>query len=236
MFKRLLFKQVLLIIFSFLVLLAVLNTPVFAAGNIQFISDQNSEKEIVIKTGDKLMLDKKWYSYKFEVNPGRTLGAAKMQPVDAEEYEAALNEVSFPLEAVGQYKVYFLNYRLKNYSSAMALSFKDDSAVVFGTYYPLSASRLHQLAAHELGHQVDFCLMSSSKWREYKRLRGLENKKVYNDQSTVYENRPQEIFAEDFRLLFGGETARIIPHLNEELPDPGTVSGLKELFLELASA
>lgn len=33
------------------------------------------------------MLDKEWYSYKFEINPTDNLGNLKMQTVDAKGYE-----------------------------------------------------------------------------------------------------------------------------------------------------
>lgn len=223
------------LIFTLLIISLILTTPALAAGNIQYISEQASEKQIVINTGDKLMLDKQWYSYKFEINPQKNAGNLQMQSVDAKGYEEAINQVSFPLEKIGEYKVYFLNYRLKNYPTAMGLSFLDDSCVIFGTYYKLSPERLHQLAVHELGHQIDFKLMNSSKWNQYKQLRGITNEALYNNNSSEHPDRPQEIFAEDFRMLFGGEAARKIPHLNKKLPAPENVKGLKEFMLSIAA-
>jgi len=217
-----------------LISLLILSSPALAAGNIQFISEQASEKEIVVKSGDKFMLDKEWYTYTFEINPVKTAGNLQMKSVDPAKYGEALNQVGFPLEAVGRYKVYFLNYRLKNYASAMALSFLDDSVVVFGTYHEYTPEKLHQLAVHELGHQIDFKLMSTEKWNRYKGLRGITDGSKYNNNSPVHADRPQEIFAEDFRLLFGGETARKIPHLNEGLTSPDQVKGLKEFMTGLA--
>lgn len=213
----------------------ILSTPVLASDNIQFISGISSEKEIVVKSGDKLMLDKEWYTYSFEINPEKEFGPLKLQPVDPVGYKEALDQVNFPLEKLGTYKVYFLDYRLKNYASAMALSFMDDSVVVFGTFFAYTPEKLHQLAVHELGHQVDFSLMDSEKWNEYKRLRNITNSSVYHNTSDVHADRPQEIFAEDFRLLFGGETAKKIPHLNQKLPSPDTVRGLKEFMAKLAA-
>lgn len=209
------------------------SVPALAAANIQLIDDQISEKELVVKSGDKMMLAKAWYTYSFEVNENRTAGSLEMKAVDKTGYEKALSEVTFPLEAVGDYKIYFLDYRLKNYAAAQALSFMDNSCVVFGTYYDLSLDKLHQLAVHEMGHQVDFHLMTGAKWSEYNKLRGLTDSAKYNNTNSTYENRPQEIFAEDFRLLFGGENARKITHLNKTLPHPETVQGLKDFYLSL---
>jgi hypothetical protein len=224
------FKSILL---SCLIILT-LGVNAYAADNIQLINADDSNKDIVVKAGDKLMLDKTWYSQKFEINPTNAQGDRKMLAVDQTEYRTALNEVNFPLAKVGAYKVYFLDYRLEDYASAMALTFKDDSTVVLGTYYPYSKSTIHQLAVHELGHQVDFQLMDSSKWETYKKLRGITDSSIYNNYTDVYENRPQEIFADDFRLLLGDEEAREAEHLNTKLPNPESVPGLKEFFLSLA--
>lgn len=207
--------------------------PAYALSSIKFIDSGLSEKELVVNKGDKLLLTKEWYHYKFEINENIRLGTVEMKAVDGAEYEKALAEVQFPLEAVGDCKIYFMCRRLKNYPSALALSFPDGSTVVFGTYYTLSAEKIHQLAVHELGHLIDFRLMNEGKWKEYLKLRGLTDTARYNNAGNVYENRPQEIFAEDFRLLFGGDTARKIPHLNKSLPHPQTVQGLKEFYLSL---
>lgn len=215
-------------------IILIFGVNAYAADNIQLLNADDSNNNIVVKAGDKLMLSKTWYSQSFEINPINTQGNRNMLVVDQNEYRAALDEVNFPLAKVGNYKVYFLDYRLEDYASAMALTFKDDSTVVMGTYYPYSKSTIHQLAVHELGHQVDFQLMDSSKWETYKKLRGITDSSVYNNYTDVYENRPQEIFADDFRLLMGDKEAREAEHLNTELPNPESVPGLKEFFLSLA--
>lgn len=222
-------KSVILVI---AILLLNINT-VFASDNIQTFRSDISDKELLVQSGDKLLLSKEWYGYEFEVSPSNTAGPLKMQAVDDAEYMAALREVQFPLEAVGEYKIHFLTYKLKNNFSTLALSFEDGSVVVFGTYAALSQEKLHRLAVHELGHEVDFSLMNNEKWTEYKKLRGISNEKVYNNYTEVYENRPQEIFAEDFRLLFGGDASVIAEHLNSELKSPDQIPELKEFFLSL---
>ncbi len=218
-----------------LCLLVIFSSPVQAAGNIQYYSPSQSFGEIIRQEGDKLYLSKEWYGSRFEINPVNVKSGLPMKPPEREEYQKALEETVFPLEKLGTYKVYFLNYRLNQYPAALALSLRDDSVVVFGSYYPIGAAKVHYLAVHELGHQVDFKLMDQASWQRYLELRGLSDIQKYNNSSPVYENRPQEIFAEDFRLLFGGETARKTPHLNRELPDPGKVTGLKEFFWQLAA-
>lgn len=202
------------------------------ADSIQYLSGPSAQ-ELFVREGDKLFLTKTWYNYRFEVNTKIADNALQMSQADSVEYEEAMSEVAFPLSSIGEYKIYFLNCRLANYPSALALSFLDDSTLVFGTYYPLPKAKIHQLAVHELGHQVDFKLMTPARWKEYLKLRGLTDREVYDNAGSIYENRPQEIFAEDFRLLFGGAKAREIPHLNRSLPDTAEVPGLKDFFLSL---
>lgn len=217
-----------------IVLIALfMSSNVLAQTNIQYINAMASKQELLINKGDKLFLDKQWYNYTFEINPRNTIGKTTIKEVDSKEYQIALNEIDFPLEKVGEYKIYFLNYRLKDFPTAQAVSFKDNSAVIFGTYYPLDKAKLHQLAVHELGHQVDFKLMDPGKWNEYIQLRGLTDSAKYNNSANTYEDRPQEIFAEDFRILCGGEIAAQIPHLNKKLPEPKKVPGLEEFFTRL---
>lgn len=222
-------------IIRYIIILQILTIPVgaVAADNVQIIDSQLSEKELVVKNNDKFLLDKDWYNYEFELNPVKEAGNLALQAVDSEEYMKALEEITIPLEKVGNYKIYFMEYKLKKFYSALALSFKDGSAVVFGTYHKLSAEKIHQMAVHELGHHLDFQFMDKEKWREYKKLRAITNENKYNNSSKVYMNRSQEIFAEDFRLLFGGELAVKIPHLNKDLVHPSKVEGLKELYLSI---
>lgn len=222
-------KSVILVI---IILLLHFNN-VFASDNIQAFGSDISEKELLVQSGGKFLLSKEWYGYEFEISQSNTIGILKMQAADDEEYMRALQEVQFPLEAVGEYKIHFLTYKLKNNFSTLALSFKDGSTVVFGTYAAYPQEKLHRLAVHELGHEVDFSLMDDDKWKEYIKLRGIGGGTVYNNSTEIYENRPQEIFAEDFRLLFGGEKARTAAHLNSELKSPDQVPGLKEFFLSL---
>jgi hypothetical protein len=204
-----------------------------APENIKLVDNKTSASELILIQNDKKMLAKQWYTYKFEVDTERTNNQPAVYPVDRMEYQNALDRVAFPLEKIGEYKVYFLDYKLKNYSAALALSFLDDSVVVFGSYYQLSQEKIHRLAVHELGHQIDFQLMNPESWRKYREIRGLTDETVYNNRSLSSEKRPQEIFAEDFRLLFGGEEALKVPHLNQELKNPNLVPGLKELYLSI---
>jgi hypothetical protein len=72
----------------------------------------------------------------------------------------------------------------------------------FGTYLASYA------VAHELGHAVRCKLVPGRSLLDYLKFRS--NGKA---GSTGWANDPEEIFAEDFRWLFGSRTARQIPYL-----------------------
>ena len=66
-------------------------------------------------------------------------------------------------------------------------------------------------------------------------LRGIADLATY-DASARHENRPHEIFAEDFRVLFGGALAVGSGSIeNAALVSPQSVSGLREFLAGLAS-
>jgi hypothetical protein len=100
----------------------------------------------------------------------------------------------------------------------------------------IDPSLVARTAAHELGHvfQCRFAPRESgTAWQEYLALRGIDDGAVYaEDAPRAF--RPTEIFAEDFRYLFGGDEARSADGIeNSELPLPDAVPGLEEYFLAL---
>jgi hypothetical protein len=71
------------------------------------------------------------------------------------------------------------------------------------------------VAAHEVGHVVRFGFFSDSDLREYLKLRGLEGA----ERKSRFDD-PEEIFAEDFRWLFGTERANQVEY-RPSCPEPG---------------
>lgn len=86
--------------------------------------------------------------------------------------------------------------------------------------------------AHELGHAVHHLRLPedpSRGWELYRRLRGLRPE--IHHEGAAHRDRPREIFAEDFRRLFGGTRADYSgSHENHDLIDPARVPGLREFF------
>ena len=94
---------------------------------------------------------------------------------------------------------------------------------------------IHYIVAHEIGHVVQHLLMPESRmdlWGRFAALRGLD----LEDKGTSVDHawRPAEIFAEDFRVLFGGELAYCGGNIeNHDLIGPERIQGLREFMLSL---
>jgi hypothetical protein len=88
---------------------------------------------------------------------------------------------------------------------------------------------------HEIGHIIHHALMPGSRrdlWQAYAGLRGLPSTEVLPGAS--HASRISEIFAEDFRVLFGGSRARCGGEVeNHDLTSPESVDGLREFMLSL---
>jgi hypothetical protein len=94
---------------------------------------------------------------------------------------------------------------------------------------------VHYTVTHEIGHVVHNLMMPDSRrdlWTEYSRIRGLPETASFTGE---HASRLHEIFAEDFRVLFGGELAQCGGQVeNHGIAQPGEVTGLRDFMLELA--
>jgi hypothetical protein len=94
------------------------------------------------------------------------------------------------------------------------------------------------IVAHELGHVFHnrYLPAGSNHWNEYRALRGITDAGAFND-SAPHANRPREIFAEDFRVLFGGRDAYFDGHVeNTQIVEPGLVAGLPAFYLAVVTS
>jgi hypothetical protein len=93
------------------------------------------------------------------------------------------------------------------------------------------------IIAHELGHVFHnrYLPAGSPRWDEYRSLRGISDAAVFHNAAS-HANRPREIFAEDFRVLFGGRDAYFDGHIeNAGIAEPEAVAGLREFYLSAAN-
>jgi len=103
---------------------------------------------------------------------------------------------------------------------------------------PVSAAAVHFTVVHEIGHLYQYRWLPDTDvtgWKQYAALRGIADTSVYSE-SAMHANRPHEIFAEDFRFLFGGQQSNYSGGIeNAALALPSQVAGLTEFMTELAA-
>ena len=174
--------------------------------------------ELVTSTGDPAIL-----------NPGD----GSFHSFDEAEVRAALSALRFPLDGVSG-EIFLLPYpRRAGLESAAGPGL----ILLAPGVRPLSAEHQHAELVHEMGHLVQYRLMpdaATSAWTDYRRLRGIEDADLYNAAS-AHPDRPHEIFAEDFRVLYGDPLANYSGTIeNESLTPPAQVAGLRAFLDRLA--
>ncbi len=94
------------------------------------------------------------------------------------------------------------------------------------------------IVAHEFGHVVHNAWLPEGdrRWSRYRALRGIDDVARFCDDAP-HAYRPREIFAEDFRVLFGGDEAAFGGVVeNPELPSPRDVPGLYDWMEALGTS
>jgi hypothetical protein len=160
-------------------------------------------------------------------------GDGSFHPADEATVYASLQEIPARYLRPLQVEIYILPY-----PRAGRLSSSADSRAIYlspgvRTY---GADQVAFLVTHEMGHILHRRFMPDSLsglWAEWAILRGVADTSVFNE-SAVHAYRPHEIFAEDFRVLFGGPNARGNGAIeNPDLASPESVPGLREFYEQL---
>jgi hypothetical protein len=162
-------------------------------------------------------------------------GDGAFHPFDLAEVRAALAGVRYPLGAI-RADVFILPYPRRGSLESAA---GPQVLLLSPGVRPLAREHQHAEFVHELGHVVQYQLMPDSDvqaWNAYRRMRGIEDVVRYA-ASSVHADRPHEIFAEDFRALFGGALANYSGSIeNAALAAPTAVADLEPLLRSLADA
>jgi hypothetical protein len=149
------------------------------------------------------------------------------------EVSAALDQVSYPLGRVSA-EVFILPYpRRESLESAAGPGL----ILLSPGVRALSREHQHSEFVHELGHVVQYALLPDadvSGWAEYAHMRGLLP--GVNTASAPHADRPHEIWAEDFRALFGGAAANSAGTIeNAALAYPTQVAGLDRFMASVVA-
>jgi hypothetical protein len=162
-------------------------------------------------------------------------GDGAFHPFEFAEVQAALATVRFPLQGV-RADIFILPCPRR---SGLESAAGPQLMLLSPGVRPVSPQQQHAEFVHELGHVVQYALMpdaDESRWQDYRRLRGIQDETVYSP-SAAHANRPHEIFAEDFRALFGGSLATYSRTIeNSSIRQPAEVPGLDRFMLDLGSA
>lgn len=161
-------------------------------------------------------------------------GDGSFHPYAAAEVDAALSQVRFSLEHISA-EVFILPFPRR--SSLESAAGRGLILLSPGTR-PLSRQHQHAELVHEIGHVVQYALLPDADtrgWNEYMRLRGLSLDE--HTSTSAHADRPHEIWAEDFRALFGGASATANGTIeNDGITYPTQVDGLEEFMRALSAA
>ncbi|MBU7006297.1 hypothetical protein [Phosphitispora fastidiosa] len=160
-----------------------------------------------------------------------SLGYGSTHPIKSDEemfsvadvvYELSFLENSFPLLKETQIPINVVHKRFthKKYGSLGDFATRDGILYLFafqrpnvritvnGIEIPYNASLNRYFVSHGIGHLVRFRYLSDKDLRDYVNKIRQPDKKEHRDGYDEYYNNPEELFAEDFRSVFGSELAR----------------------------
>jgi hypothetical protein len=161
-------------------------------------------------------------------------GDGEFHPFDVDEVRAALAAVRFPTSDL-RVDVFVLPYPRRGSLESAA---GPGLILLSPGTWPIPREQQHAEFVHELGHVVQYQMLPDAdgeRWTIYRRLRGIESSTYA--PSSAHADRPHEIFAEDFRALFGGSLACYSGTIeNAALVHPAQVPGLREFIADLGGA
>lgn len=162
-------------------------------------------------------------------------GDGQFHPFEAAEVRSALQGVRFSLSHVSA-DVFILPFPRRGGLESAA---GPGLILLSPGVRALSTQQQHAEFTHELGHVVQYQLMpdnDDARWAQYRALRGITDAQLYT-AAGAHALRPHEIFAEDFRALYGDAQATYSGTIeNAALAYPTAVSGLATFVSSLAAA
>jgi hypothetical protein len=133
-------------------------------------------------------------------------GDGSFHPIDEACVLSVLGTIPNAFLAPVSVEIFLLPYPR---AASLSSSFDGDAIYLSPGCFPYAPAPMAGLVSHELGHAVHDALLpdtDTARWAEYEALRGIADSTVYR-AGAAHANRPHEIFAEDFRVLFGGALA-----------------------------
>lgn len=196
------------------------HTSQLQTGELVFRESSGASVRFIVSTEDPEILNR---------------GDGAFHPADEAAVRLSLQDLPARCLEPLQVAIYLLPY-----PRAGRLSSSADSRAIYLSpgVRDYDADQVAFLVTHEIGHSFHRHFLPDTAlglWAEWAALRGVSDSSVFNE-SAAHAYRPHEIFAEDFRVLYGGSAARGTGAIeNPELPSPEAVPGLREFYDRLAS-
>jgi len=215
--------------FAFLLAIAALASATAARASLTIVGPHEVEQRFVLRYGPNAYLlvdDRQWELVTDPHSPlVSSLGDGSFHAMDT----ALVDEAVRDLGSIGERitgRILVLPYPRR---TTLPSSCEDGTIFLSPGVREVAAEHVHATVAHEVGHLVQerFFPEGSSAWSQYVERRGLDSPRF--DPYGAHRDRPREIFAEDFRALFGGSLATTSGTIeNPELVYPANVPGLAE--------
>jgi hypothetical protein len=129
------------------------------------------------------------------------------------------------------FNVRFYNYQVYWMSEGKKVPYGGtcykDCVYIFSGFW--NDDSVSSAVVHEIGHMFRKYYLTDAELQEYIKSRGAEDGSIYHGVASIKE----ELFAEDFRMLFGNENARTNMYSFYNTIDPPTEKD-RELILKLA--
>jgi hypothetical protein len=217
--------------FAFLLVACALCPASAARAALEIVGPREVEERFVVRYGPNAYLvvgDRSWELVTDPRSPlVSSLGDGRFHPMDAALVSDALAAVG-PLAGRAQGRILVLPYPRR---SSLKSSCEDGMIFLSPGIRDVSAEHVHATVVHEVGHLLQAQLVpeGGAGWADYLARRGLGSPRFH--PHAPHRDRPREIFAEDFRYLFGGPLATSSGSIeNPDLPLPTDVPGLSAWF------
>jgi hypothetical protein len=196
-------------------------------------------ENMTLRQGDEtlLVVDDVYYALVTDIDDPiiANRGDGSFHPMGLDAVSAALRDIQIE-DAQLQVRIFVLPFPRRE---VMDSSARDDVIMLSPGVREVPDYHVHFTVVHEVGHTFQYRWMpdaDTEMWRHYSRMRGIEDPLVYH-AAAIHKNRPHEIFAEDFRFLFGGALAVTSGSIeNEALLLPGDIDGLQDFLAALPRA
>ena len=161
-------------------------------------------------------------------------GDGSFHPFALEQVANTLGEIDCPGKRV-EVEIFILPYPRAGIPVSSASGRRIFLSPQVTTISPVSAA---YVISHEMGHVFQWRYLPDLEGDEaadYRVLRGIDDPLRYH-AGARHADRPAEIFAEDFRVLFGGADAYAGGNIeNTDIAPPEQVTGLEAFYRQLAA-